>query len=234
MSARILIVEDDAAILTALIDLLQEDGYDTSTATDGQEALRIFDVEKPDLVLLDLMIPKLHGYEVCRRIRAHDPATPILMLTAKGQEVDRVVGLDAGADDYIVKPFGMHELLARIRAAIRRAQLRTGRPEQQPLSFGEVTVNPRTLQLSRANTVVDITPRELALLTEFVSHDGEVLSREELLEQIWGVRYEGTTRTLDQHIAKLRQKVEVDPAHPRHIRTVHGVGYRFVADPEAL
>lgn len=234
MKQRILVVEDDRAILIGLVDLLEAEGYAVLQAEDGDKALQTFQQKRPDLVLLDIMIPGRSGYDVCREIRKADAVTPVLMLTAKGQEVDKVVGLELGADDYIVKPFGVNELLARIRAALRRVRSRVdaaGKRGDQPIHFGDVTVNPKTMELNRGGTVFPITKRELALLHEFTGHDGEVMDRLTLLDRIWGVRYEGTTRTLDQHIAKLRQKIEADPANPRHIRTVHGVGYRFFSDP---
>jgi DNA-binding response OmpR family regulator len=217
MRQRILVVEDDRAILIGLVDLLEEEGYTVLQAEDGDKALRTFQQKRPDLVLLDIMIPGRSGYDVCREIRKADAVTPILMLTAKGQEVDKVVGLELGADDYIVKPFGLNELLARIRAALRRVHSRVdaaGERGERPIHFGDVTVNPRTMELNRAGMVSPITKRELALLREFTNHNGEVMDRLTLLDRIWGVRYEGTTRTLDQHI-----------------RTVHGVGYRFFSDP---
>lgn len=239
MNEHILVVEDDPAISTGLVDLLEGEGYRVTFVADGLAAVRTFEAETPDLVLLDVMIPGQSGYDVCRKIRARDSETPVLMLTAKGQEVDKVVGLELGADDYIVKPFGLQELLARIRAALRRKRSSAtdgpralGSPEE--LRFGGVVVQPKSLELTRAGETVSITRRELALLREFFAHEGEVLDRSDLLERIWGVRYEGTTRTLDQHIAKLRQKIEEDPAHPRHIRTVHGVGYRFYADSDPV
>jgi DNA-binding response OmpR family regulator len=173
------------------------------------------------------MMPQVNGYDVCRRIRRHDAVTPILMLTAKGQEVDKVVGLELGADDYIVKPFGIHELLARIHAALRRVNARNESPDTAPLSFGSITIDPKTLTGTRCSVPFDLTQREIRLVQEFMGHDGEVVNRFDLLERVWGVRYEGTTRTLDQHIAKLRRKIEEDPANPRYIRTVHGVGYQF-------
>jgi len=183
------------------------------------------------------MIPEKSGFEVCREIRRSDPLTPIVMLTAKGEEVDKVVGLELGADDYVVKPFGVNELLARIRACLRRTQQRARGPSgerggpgergSQPVEFGSVSVDPRTLKGRRGKVEFDVTPREMKLLQMFAAHEGEALDRSLILEELWGVRYEGTTRTLDQHVAGLRKKVEDDPARPRHITTVHGVGYRF-------
>jgi DNA-binding response OmpR family regulator len=259
MNEHILVVEDDPAISTGLVDLLEGEGYRVTFVADGVAAVRSFEAGRPDLVLLDVMIPGQSGYDVCRQIRAKDVRTPVLMLTAKGQEVDKVVGLELGADDYIVKPFGLQELLARIRAALRRSRNaaafhgdadRPGGPGDRgaesggtgvgmgalsmetEFRFGGVVVHPKSLELTRVGETSPITRRELSLLREFLAHDGEVLDRSDLLERIWGVRYEGTTRTLDQHIAKLRQKIERDPGHPRHIRTVHGVGYRFFAEPD--
>jgi DNA-binding response OmpR family regulator len=234
MKQRVLVVEDDPAILTGLVDLLEGEGFAVIQATTGPAALARHAEGPPDLVLLDVMIPDKSGYDVCREIRRTDPVTPVIMLTAKGQEIDRVVGLELGADDYVVKPFGANELVARVRAVLRR-----GRPREmprstvagKPLSFGDVTVDPRTMRGAKAGREFDVSRRELALLQLFVSREGQALDRFTLMDEVWGVRYEGTTRTLDQHIAGLRKKVEDDPAHPRHITTVHGTGYRFTAAP---
>ncbi len=228
MKKRVLVVEDDAAILTGLTDLLEGEGFGVLSAADGAAALELHVREKPDLVLLDVMIPEKNGYDVCREIRRTDPVTPVIMLTAKGEEVDKVVGLELGADDYVVKPFGAKELLARIRAVLRRGRPRQADRTAQPISFGEVSVDPRTMRGSRGMRSFEVSRRELALLQLFTSRPGEVLDRDTLLGEVWGVRYEGTTRTLDQHVAGLRKKIEDDPAHPRHIETVHGTGYRFV------
>ena len=225
---KILVVEDDAAILTGLVDLLEGEGYAVFRAADGNEALLIYEKEKPALVLLDIMIPEQSGYDVCREIRKKDDLTPILMLTAKGEEVDKVVGLELGADDYIVKPFGVNELLARVRAALRRHRSVSSRPDDdRPIEFGNVRIEPKTFKGRRGEEEFELTRREILLLKLFKEHEGEVLDRFTILEEVWGVRYEGTTRTLDQHIAKLRRKIEDCPSSPRHILTVHGVGYRF-------
>jgi len=226
---RILIVEDDPAILLGLEDLLAGEGYRVDCARDGRQALELYRNHKPDLVLLDIMIPALSGYEVCRQIRKKDTLTPILMLTAKGQEPDKVAGLEMGADDYVVKPFGVSELLARIRALLRRRCAATG-PElkqSEPFRFGDVEIDPQRLQGNKGGQTFVLTTRELELLSLFLKARGQVLSRSQILDEIWGICYEGTTRTLDQHIAKLRKKIEDDPAHPRYIVTVHRVGYRF-------
>jgi DNA-binding response OmpR family regulator len=232
MKQKILVAEDDPSILTGLVDLLESEGYIVVKASDGVQAIRLFEREHPDLVLLDVMMPQQSGYDVCRQIRAADAVVPVLMLTAKGQEVDKVVGLELGADDYIVKPFGINELLARVRAAFRRVQAKNEKPDTRPIEFGAVRIDPKTLEGRRGKEQFEVTPREVRLLQEFQAHEGEVIKRDDLLERIWGVRFEGTTRTLDQHIAKLRQKIEADPADPRHIVTVHGVGYRFYSGRE--
>jgi DNA-binding response OmpR family regulator len=231
MNEKILVVDDEEAIHLGVGDLLASEGYRVSTARDGREALERFSADRPDLVLLDVMMPEMSGYDVCRAIRRTDPLTPVMMLTAKAEEVDKVVGLELGADDYVVKPFGTGELTARVHAALRRAHARASRPDDRAdlpaIAFGDVEIDPRTLKGRRGSHGFAVTPREVHLLRLFADHEGEALDRAAILEEVWGVRYEGTTRTLDQHIVKLRQKVEADPANPRHILTVHGVGYRF-------
>jgi DNA-binding response OmpR family regulator len=230
--AKILVVEDDVPILTGLVDLLDDEGYEVVSARDGGEAVRLFRAEAPNLVLLDIMLPEKSGYDVCREIRRADPAIPVLMLSAKGQEADKVVGLELGADDYIVKPFGVSELLARVRAALRRVSAREEKGRNLlPIRFGDVEINPRTLTGRKGTRTFAVTPREVNLLRLMLSRDGEVIDRFTFLDEIWGVSYEGTTRTLDQHVAVLRKKIEDDPAHPRHIVTAHGVGYRFFSSP---
>jgi DNA-binding response OmpR family regulator len=224
---RILVAEDDSAILMGLVDLLEGEGFSVEQALDGEEALARWSEVRPDLILLDVMMPRRSGLDVCREIRRRDPVTPVIMLTAKGEEIDKVVGLELGADDYVVKPFGASELLARIRAVLRRGRAKVDGRDETPIEFGEVRVDPRTLKGSRGTRQFDVSPRELGLLRLFTSREGEALDRSLILDELWGVKYEGTTRTLDQHIAGLRKKIEEDPANPRHILTVHGVGYRF-------
>jgi DNA-binding response OmpR family regulator len=227
MKQRILAAEDDAAILTGLVDLLEGEGFSVDTAFDGVEALAKWSAARPDLILLDVMMPEKSGFDVCREIRKRDAITPIIMVTAKGEEIDKVVGLELGADDYVVKPFGANELLARIRAVLRRGRGKPTSRDDRLIEFGEVRVDPKTMIGRRGSQSFDVSPRELALLRLFSSREGEALDRFTILDEVWGVRYEGTTRTLDQHIACLRKKIEVDPTHPRYITTVHGVGYRF-------
>jgi DNA-binding response OmpR family regulator len=175
------------------------------------------------------MIPEKSGYEVCKEIRNKDIQTPILMLTAKGEEVDKVVGLEIGADDYIVKPFGVKELLARVRAALRRVQIKatTKARDDRLIEFGDVYIDPKTLKGKKGKNEFEVTLREVNLLHLFLQHEGEVIERFTILDEVWGIKYGGTTRTLDQHIVKLRQKIEDDPSKPKYIITVHGVGYRF-------
>jgi DNA-binding response OmpR family regulator len=229
MKQTILVVEDDTAILAGLADLLEGEGFLVYKATNGNKALRLYETHKPDLILLDIMLPEKSGYDVCKDIRRSDQTTPIVMLTAKGEEVDKVVGLEIGADDYIVKPFGVSELLARVRAALRRARpgQRTSKTGSRPIAFGNVRIDPTTLMGHKGKREFALSTREVRLMELLVEHEGEALDRFRILDEIWGVKYEGTTRTLDQHIAKLRQKIEDKPSDPRHILTVHGVGYRF-------
>lgn len=228
----VLIVEDDVPILTGLIDLLEGEGFRVYSARDGQRALLLYNEHRPDLILLDIMIPEKSGYDVCREIRKKDPVTPVIMLTAKGQEVDKVAGLEIGADDYIVKPFGVQELLARIRAALRRSVVVPVKTEEEKITFGDVEISVKKYSGYKGGSTFQLTLRELNLLRLFISHKGEVLDRFTILDEIWGIRYEGTTRTLDQHIAKLRQKIEDNPSRPRYIVTVHTIGYKFCPDPE--
>ena len=227
MKTRILVVEDDPAIIVGLADLLEDEGFAVEQAVDGRQAMEIFGARSPDLVLLDVMIPEKSGFDVCREIRKTDRSTPVIMLTAKGEEVDKVVGLELGADDYIVKPFGAAELLARIRACLRRGRAREEVAGEKPMEFADVSMDPRTLMGKKGGKSFAVSPREVKLMGLFVSREGDALDRSTILDLVWGVRYEGTTRTLDQHIAGLRKKIEDDPASPRFITTVHGVGYRF-------
>jgi len=227
---KILVAEDDTNIRMGLVDTLESEDYQVTEAEDGQQALELFTKNSFDLVLLDIMMPEKSGYDVCRDIRAINGDVPIIMLTAKGEEIDKVVGLQLGADDYVTKPFGVHELLARISAVLRRSK-RHAQVEKKParikFMFGEFEVNIKTYKLSKQGKAIDLSARELKLLLHFHDHPGEVLTRDNLLNAIWGIDYFGTTRTLDQHIAQLRKKIEPDPSNPVLITTIHGVGYRY-------
>lgn len=229
MKAKILLAEDDANIRLGLVATLESDGYSVTAASDGAQALKLFPQEKFDLVLLDVMMPKASGYDVCRELRARGAKAPILFLTAKGEEIDKVVGLKLGADDYVTKPFGVHELLARVEALLRRARgaTETKTPELPPIfRLGPAEIDRRKFTATIAGRSQALTARELKLAEVFAAHPGEVLTRDALLNAVWGVDYFGTTRTLDQHVAQLRKKIETDPEAPAVIVTVHGVGYR--------
>jgi DNA-binding response OmpR family regulator len=235
--AKILVAEDDRAIRQGLLDALESEHYDTVPAANGKEALAAAKQQKFDLILLDIMMPEISGYDVCRQIRAGDMVTPIIMLTAKGEEIDKVVGLELGADDYVTKPFGLRELLARVAAVLRRARVKAqgkagdGLPDVY--DFGPAQVNRKTYTITLRGKAQELTARELKLLDHFRRNPDVVLSRDDLLNSVWGVEYYGTTRTLDQHVAQLRKKVEIKPDEPQAILTVHGVGYRFHASPAA-
>jgi len=234
MKAKILIAEDDANIRLGLAATLESEGYAVTAAADGAQALRVFAQEKFDFVILDVMMPKKSGYDVCRELRARDERVPVLFLTAKGEEIDKVVGLKLGADDYMAKPFGVHELLARVEALLRRARL-SGKSEAPGADlpavfrFGAAEIDRKRFTAMVRGGVVTLTARELKLIEVFAGKPGEVLTRDALLNAAWGVDYFGTTRTLDQHIVQLRKKVEASPETPVAIVTVHGVGYRYDA-----
>jgi DNA-binding response OmpR family regulator len=224
----ILVIEDDPAILRGLEDNLRFESYDVLTAADGASGYRLVSEKKPDLIILDLMLPKLSGYEICRKVRGEGFGTPILMLTARGEEADRVLGLDLGADDYVAKPFSVRELLARVRALLRRAQ--PSKAALDEVRFADVAVDFRSYEARKAGQAVELTRKEFQVLRLLASRAGDVVTRDELLNEVWGYENYPTTRTVDNHIAALRAKLEDDPAEPRHLRTVHGVGYKFVAD----
>jgi DNA-binding response OmpR family regulator len=228
--AQVLVAEDDANLRAGLVDMLESDGYAADAAADGAEALALFGRRPYDLVLLDLMMPLVSGYDVCRQIRAVDADMPIIILTAKGQEVDKVVGLRMGADDYVTKPFGVQELLARIAAALRRTRRLAAGGHGEPVerfSFGPAEIDALRYRGWLGKREFDLSARELNLLKVFAAHPDEVLTRDRLLNAVWGIDYLGTTRTLDQHVARLRKKIEPKPATPTVIETVHGVGYRY-------
>lgn len=218
----VLVVEDDAATATALRDGLEYEGYVVSLARDGEAGLRLANEEGPDLILLDVMLPRMSGVTLCHRLRKQGLATPIIMLSAKGQEADKVQGLRAGADDYLTKPFGFLELSARMEALLRRTV-----GVCTSYSFGPFTVDLRRYEVTRDGERLSFSARELELLAYFIEHRGEALSRRQLLEAVWGYSGGSNTRTVDVHVAKLRKKLEDDAANPRWIVTLHRVGYRF-------
>jgi two-component system alkaline phosphatase synthesis response regulator PhoP len=224
---RILIVEDEPNMVAGLRDNFEFEGYEVLTASDGAEGLGRALNDAPDLVVLDVMMPKMSGLDVCKQLKAKRPSIPVIMLTARSQEVDKVVGLELGADDYVTKPFSIRELLARIKAVLRRSHVVP--KEQERYAFGDVEVNLRTCQVARAGKLVEFSAKEFDLLKYFLCHAGEALSRERLLEEVWGYNRFPTTRTVDAHIVHLRQKLEPKPEEPRFILTLHGVGYKFVA-----
>jgi DNA-binding response OmpR family regulator len=224
--ARILIVEDEPNMVAGLRDNFEYEGYEVITAPNGVAGLERALNEAPDLVILDVMMPRMSGLDVCKQLKSKRPSVPIIMLTARGQEVDKVVGLELGADDYVTKPFSIRELLARVKAVLRRAH--TVPREQDRYSFGDVEVNLRTCQVSRKGKTMEFSSKEFELLKYFLCHSGETLSRDRLLEEVWGYDNSPTTRTVDAHVVRLRQKVEPKPEEPRFILTVHGTGYKFV------
>jgi DNA-binding response OmpR family regulator len=230
MKTKVLIVEDDPHILLGLEEVLKSDGFDVAVCNRGDQAIDAVKKHRPTLIVLDVMLPGLSGYDICKQLRAKKVATPILMLTAKGQEIDKVVGLDLGADDYVTKPFGVRELLARIHALLRRtaASPSAEANSQAPFQIGSATIDPKTFQLKRQKEVEELTPKELKLLQLFSTHPGEVFSRDRLLNEVWGYNYYGTTRTLDQVIVQLRKKLGDNGDAPKHLLTVHGVGYKLV------
>ena len=228
MKKHIWIVEDDAHIRLGLVDALRAEGYEVTECGDGSHALPLFRQSKPDIVILDIMLPGKSGYDLCREIRASKSRTPILMLSAKGQEIDKVVGLELGADDYVTKPFSLRELLARVHALLRRAEPGVaGSDAPDEIAFGKVRVDCKALRGKRGKETFALTPRELKVLALLFRERGNAVSRDTILNEIWGIEYYGTTRTLDQLVVKLRQKIEDTPGEPRHLLTVHSLGYRL-------
>jgi DNA-binding response OmpR family regulator len=221
----VLIVEDDPAMATALKDGFTYEGYDVELARDGEAGLKLALAAAPDVIVLDVMLPRMSGLDVCKRLRSEGSALPIIMLTARGQEIDKVLGLKLGADDYLTKPFGFMELAARVEALLRRAS--GGGRHAEVYGFGDVVVDFKKAELKKRGEPVEVTARELKLLEYFIAHRGEVVPRERLLDHVW--EYDGAplTRTVDMHVAKLRKKIESDPADPKIIVTVHRMGYKF-------
>ena len=225
-SRNVLIVEDDEAMAVALCDGFRYEGYRVTTAGDGEAAVRMVESETPDLVILDVMLPRASGFDVCKILRGRGDGTPIILLTARGQEIDKVLGLKLGADDYVTKPFSFMELLARAEAVLRRSAGRVG--DGELCRVGEVEVDFRRHEASRDGEAVTLSAREFELLRYLHHHRGRVVTREELLDAVWGYDAIPFTRTVDVHVAKLRKKIEESPAHPRHLVTVHRVGYKLL------
>src|SRR5574341_946432 len=223
--ARILIIEDEPDMARGLEDNLAFEGYDVHVETDGLSGLNYALSQPVDLILLDLMLPKMPGYEVCKTLRAKGNNTPIIMLTAKGQEIDKVLGLELGADDYVTKPFSLRELLARIHAFLRRHGASTA-PPADTYTFGKIVLDFKHYRATNAGEEIALTPKEFEILHYLIAHRGQTVPRAELLDKVWGIEDYPTTRTDDNHILKLRKKIEKDPSNPDFIITVHGLGYK--------
>jgi len=225
---RLLLVEDEPGLVLTLTDRLMAEGYDVESATDAPSGLEAASGGEFDAILLDLMLPGGNGLDICRTLRQRGVHTPILMLTAKGQVVDKVVGLKLGADDYLVKPFEMAELLARVEALLRRsAAPSAGAPTGDVYRFGDISIDFRKAEVTKGGQQLEVSAREFKLLKYFIEHRGAALTRDELLNEVWGYNAMPSTRTVDVHVAWLRQKLEDNPRHPQYILTVHGLGYKF-------
>ncbi|MCP4898593.1 MAG: response regulator transcription factor [bacterium] len=230
MALKVLVVEDDEAMAVALRDGFQYEGYEVLAARDGESGLRLAEEAKPDLVILDVMLPKMTGLEICKRLRGAGNNLPIIMLTARGQEIDKVLGLKLGADDYVTKPFSFAELMARAEAVLRRCGGQAGSVSgaSGTHTFGDLAIDLDHHEARRGTDEIQLTAREFRLLAYLIQHKGEVVSREQLLDSVWGYDSIPYTRTVDTHIAKLRKKIEEDPSDPRLIITVHRLGYKFI------
>ena len=224
---RILLVEDEPGLILTLTDRLESEGFDVDSAVDGKQGFEMAVAGKYDLIVLDVMLPKKNGYDVCRDLRQEGIATPVLMLTAKGETIDKVLGLKLGADDYLTKPFEVIELLARVEALLRRAPAHTNGRSHEAFRFGDVTVDFKRAEVTRDSRPVDLSAMEFKLLQHLIENRGVVHSRDQLLDAVWGYDATPSTRTVDVHIAWLRQKLEANPKHPNFIQTVHGMGYKF-------
>jgi DNA-binding response OmpR family regulator len=223
---KVLIIEDEPNMILGLKDSCEYEGYEVSVARDGKEGLQKALAEKVDIILLDVMLPVMSGIDVCRTLRSRGIETPILMLTARSQEIDKVVGLEVGADDYVTKPFSIKELLARIRAHLRRASKQV--VDLESFTFGDVELNFKKYVAQKSGQVLELSAREFEILRYLIRHRGEIVTRDQLLDEVWGYDSTPVTRTVDNHIARLRQKIEQDPSAPQHIITVHRIGYRFI------
>ena len=223
---KVLIIEDEPNMVLGLKDSCEYEGYEVSVARDGKEGLQKGTNEKFDIILLDVMLPLMSGIDVCRTLRSRGVETPILMLTARSQEIDKVVKLEVGADDYVTKPFSIKELLARIRAHLRRAAKQV--VELESFTFGDVELNLKKYAARKGGKALDLSAREFEILHYLIRHRGEIVTRDQLLDEVWGYDSTPITRTVDNHIARLRQKIEKNPSEPQHIITVHRIGYRFI------
>ena len=234
--SHVLVVEDDPELNQLVAERLREEGYAVRTASTGPEALDQADAERPDLVVLDVMLPELDGLEVCRRLRAQYPLVYIVMLTARASEIDRVVGLEVGADDYVTKPFSLQELVARVRAAFRRLRLNDAQEasdDEAPLTFEALTIDPVRRLVTVADETIHLTVREFDLLLFLARSPDRPFTRAQILDRVWDIQYEGYDRTVDSHVQRLRAKIEADAGNPRYIKTVWGVGYKFQSDEPA-
>jgi two-component system phosphate regulon response regulator PhoB len=228
MADKILLVDDEESIVESIEYALKQEGFDVVSAFNGQEALQKVQLEKPNLIVLDLMLPELSGLEVCRILRRERNETPIIMLTAKGEEIDRVIGLEVGADDYLVKPFSLRELMARIRALLRRSKsVESDSAQPETHRYEDLEMNLTEHKVTVRGKLVELSPKEFKILAMLMSSPNKVFSREELLEQVWGLDFYGDTKTVDVHIRWLREKIEADPSNPRYVQTVRGFGYRL-------
>ena len=224
---RVLLAEDDDLTRQGLAEVLEEEGYEVVQAANGAAALDCFAAQRPDFVCLDIMMPGRNGYDVCRAIRDADPDIPIIFISAKSEEIDKVVGFEIGADDFIVKPFGVREVVARIRAVTRRCLAASPAPRKDTFEIADLTVNPSELRATRGETTIELSLRDVSILNLLSRNVGKVLDRNTIFNHCWGEDYFPNSRTLDQHISQLRKRVELDPKSPRIIRTVHGAGYRY-------
>jgi DNA-binding response OmpR family regulator len=227
---KILIAEDDPNTREGLREILEAEGYEVLTVPDGQKALETYRAKKPQVLCLDIMMPQVNGYDVCREIRRTDPRTPILFISAKSEEIDKVLGLEIGADDFIVKPFGVKEVIARIRAVTRRALAESpasDKPRDYSFTMDELRVVPAELRAYRDDQPIDLSLRDISILELLYNNRGRVVDRDTFFDECWGVDYYPASRTLDQHVSQLRKRIEKDPSKPGIICTVHGAGYRF-------
>lgn len=225
---KVLVAEDDLRLREGLVEILQDEGYQVLQAENGERALALFEEEKPNFLCLDIMMPGLSGYDVCRKVRSQDENIPIIFISAKSEEIDKVLGLELGADDYISKPFGVKEVVARIRAVTRRYnKLNPSNEEVKNFRIGEFEVSKSELRAWKGKKSIDLSLREVMILELFSNQEGQVVDRDTLLNVCWGIDYFPNSRTLDQHISKLRKKIEENPKEPKVIQTVHGSGYRY-------